>query len=163
MLEMVNWSSRRFLHIQNDICYYIDILDNGTDFEAWITREDYGVSSVMFGMPKQQGEDILNFDDFRKLVEANLEEYVEGYEEDYPEEEGTLSEVGKGGVKVNTNLKDFLEAHEGDYICISDMYSGREDILRGSEWLHRYDNAEDYTVTYIGEGGDSYDYYISIE
>lgn len=64
---------------------------------------------------------------------------------------------------MNTNLRDFLEAHEGDYVCINDMYSGREDILRGAEWLHRYENAEDYTVTYIGEGGDSYDYYISIE
>lgn len=64
---------------------------------------------------------------------------------------------------MNTNLRDFLWDHSNDYICISDMYSGREDILRGSEWLRRYDDAEDYTVTYIGEGGDSYNYYISIE
>ena len=64
---------------------------------------------------------------------------------------------------MNTNLRDFLWDHSDDYICINDKYSLRGDVAKGHEWLLRYDNAEDYTVTFIGEGRDSYDYYISIE
>ncbi len=64
---------------------------------------------------------------------------------------------------MNTNLRDFLWEHSDNYICINDRYSLKEQVAKGHEWLLMYDNAADYTVTYIGEGGDSYDYYISIE
>ena len=88
MLEMVNWTMRRHLFIQDGICYYIDILDDEENYESWITREGYGVSSIMFGCPKQQRDGILTFDDFRSMVIDNLPEYIESYEEDYPENEG---------------------------------------------------------------------------
>lgn len=61
--------------------FEIEIWHDGGNFEAWLTREGYGVSELMFGMPKAQ----QSIEAFRGMVEANLDEYMAIYDERYGE------------------------------------------------------------------------------
>ena len=63
--------------------FYIDIVDNGKGFEAWITGKKYGVSDLMFGMPKKQATEDITEEHFLELVEASFSEYAAGYIEEY--------------------------------------------------------------------------------
>ena len=71
--------------------WYIDIVETKDEFNAWLTRKGYGVSSHMFGSPKTQHPNdrpalTVSFDDFCDLVEGNLREYKALYNEDYADE-----------------------------------------------------------------------------
>ena len=59
--------------------FLVDIVTTGETYEAWLSREEYGVKSLMFGVPKEQ----QSLDEFLEIVEANLYEYEEGYDREY--------------------------------------------------------------------------------
>ena len=73
--------------------FYIDIVDAGDFWEAWLAHYECGVMELMCGWPKVQrpnytmsGEaEIWDFDRFCKLVEANLNSYEEAYINEYLE------------------------------------------------------------------------------
>lgn len=46
-------------------------------YEAWIYKKDIGVKDLMFGMHEE------SYDLFLDIVDVNLEEYEESYEEDH--------------------------------------------------------------------------------
>ena len=52
--------------------YFIDITDNGKEYEAWISKKGEGVSVFMFGMPIAQ----QSYDAFVDIVDGqNLKPY----------------------------------------------------------------------------------------
>lgn len=63
--------------------YFVDIVittyDSTTVFEAWLYRKNCGIKMLMFGMPSYQ----QSFETFKEVVEANVEDYIPLYEEDY--------------------------------------------------------------------------------
>ena len=68
--------------------YLIDIVEDNELFEAWLSHKDYGISTLMFGVPKrQEGNKIeMPFEAFRILVETNLDDYKATYEDEIVEE-----------------------------------------------------------------------------
>lgn len=76
--------------------FWVDIVDAGDTWEAWLTHNHYCVSDYMFSWPKVQhprGKDgkyhfdgdpeVWDFDRFCKLVEGNLKEYENSYREEH--------------------------------------------------------------------------------
>ena len=65
--------------------FFIDIHEKPDMYEAWLTRKNYGVSSLMFGVPKVQPVDnsVMTPEEFLDMVERNLEEYEAYYDEEY--------------------------------------------------------------------------------
>lgn len=61
--------------------YMVDIATTSDSYEAWIYRKEYGVKDLMFGMPQAQ----QTLDEFLDIVEANIEDYAKGYDEEYAE------------------------------------------------------------------------------
>ena len=61
--------------------FWIDIIDMGTYFEAWLSHKQYGISSMMFGALKKD----VTFTEFVDLVQCNLENenYVDTYIEEF--------------------------------------------------------------------------------
>lgn len=60
--------------------FYIDIVESESDFEAWITKKEYGLSALMFGVPrKQDGADDVSFASFCELIESNLDDHKANY------------------------------------------------------------------------------------
>ncbi len=60
--------------------YWIDIVDLGQEFEAWITCKESSISRFMFGMPKEQSNgEKTNYKDFYRIVETNMPDYVDDY------------------------------------------------------------------------------------
>ncbi len=66
-----------------DADFWVDVIDAGDNWEAWITHKAYGISSLMFGYPKKQPDCNVDFDFFCEIVEVNLEEYEDNYYDDY--------------------------------------------------------------------------------
>jgi len=68
--------------------FYVDIVETKGEIEAWLCGKKYGTSNFMFGMQKSSTYfhdfyEIYNgeyFNAFCKLVENNLDEYIEMYE-----------------------------------------------------------------------------------
>ena len=64
-------------------CFWIDIVETETDFEAWLQSKEIGISKLMYGIPKHQtiGNDILDvdFDFFCAMIEADKEDYIYEY------------------------------------------------------------------------------------
>lgn len=87
MIELVNYTIKRYLYARNGIYYYVDIYDSGASMEAWLTREEYGVSNAMFESPKHYDGKTLTEEYFLQTVLANLPDYCDSYEEEYTEEE----------------------------------------------------------------------------
>lgn len=63
--------------------YYVDIIEtnhggNSVDmFEAWLVPWDRGLSTLMFGCPKEQSNgDIIDYEKFMEMVEANVDDYI---------------------------------------------------------------------------------------
>ena len=80
----------RFVKAQNTLLetylfgdYIIEVCKEGTDwletFGAYLQREDYDVKSYIFGIPTSD----ITLEEFVKLVEANIEDYIHSYNEDY--------------------------------------------------------------------------------
>lgn len=71
--------------------YLVYITERKDQFDAWLTRKNYGVMDYMFGSPKKQHEldgteYTIDFDYFCELVECNLPEYKDGFELDHAED-----------------------------------------------------------------------------
>ena len=60
-------------------CFFIDIVDDGKWFEAWLTEKESGISNLMFGMPNEQPTEMIDFDRFLEIVEDNLDDYIYDY------------------------------------------------------------------------------------
>lgn len=70
----------------NDV--WVDIMDAGDMWEAWMYRKDMGVKSYMFGWPKVQyadtdEEEYYTLDDFIDIVCGNAREHLDFYDEQY--------------------------------------------------------------------------------
>lgn len=72
--------------------FYVEIADVGDYWEAWLCRKNYGIAEYMFGWLKQQhpydvpdGE-YYTKEMFLELVEGNLPDYIEQYNENHPKE-----------------------------------------------------------------------------
>lgn len=60
--------------------FYVDIVETGDGFEAWIAEKDSGLSALMFGVPRrQEGMGDTTFHSFCELVEDNLAEHEANY------------------------------------------------------------------------------------
>lgn len=60
--------------------FYIDIVESESDFEAWITEKEYGLSALMFGVPRKQADaDDVSFTSFCELIESNLDDHKANY------------------------------------------------------------------------------------
>ena len=63
--------------------FHVDIFDVGGRFEAWLWHTGYGISSFMFGWPKEEYDRIWTMAQFVDVVEKNLEDHKELYKEEY--------------------------------------------------------------------------------
>lgn len=54
---------------------FVDIVDNGPEYEAYIYDTNQGTKTLMFGAPVEQ----QSYDEFYKYVYFNLSDYVELY------------------------------------------------------------------------------------
>ena len=59
--------------------YFIDIVTTSEVIEAWIYNKDYGVKSLMFGLPIYQ----QTYSEALEIIEANAEDYISFYIEEY--------------------------------------------------------------------------------
>lgn len=79
MKRAENQSITRFI----DGEWYIDIVETKSKFEAWIQHKNYGVSDLMFSVPKKQkiGRKIYktDFEDFYELVNSQDISYMRAY------------------------------------------------------------------------------------
>ena len=57
------------------------------EFEAWLQHKDYGVMSLMFGTSFRQ---VKNGTEFLRLVVANIDGYINCYQEDYFDDEEAM-------------------------------------------------------------------------
>ena len=57
--------------------YVVYIKETNISYEYYLQNEEYGVISLMFGIPKSDIKDIEN------IILANIEDYIETYKEEY--------------------------------------------------------------------------------
>ena len=77
-----NIKTTRYIDYNHGKGLWVDVVDLGNEFEAWLTPIEYGVSRLMFGSPKEQSNgEHIDYDKFMELVNDNLEDYAEGCEE----------------------------------------------------------------------------------
>lgn len=60
--------------------YFVQVEDNNEIIEFYLYHKDYGVKTLMFGMPKKEVSDI------RQIILDNAEDYILDYIEKYIEE-----------------------------------------------------------------------------
>lgn len=63
----------------DDIDYSVEVIESDQDVEFWLQKKDYGVKSLMFGIPKQNDAAINYFD----LIKANILNHIRIYESQY--------------------------------------------------------------------------------
>ena len=69
--------------------YRVDMEFKDDSYDAWLYREDYGVKDYMFGCPKeyyntkQKRAITYTPDDFYEMIEANIDDYIRDYREEY--------------------------------------------------------------------------------
>ena len=78
----------RTLKLGKDGDVWVDIMDSGDMWEAWLYRKNMGVKDYMFGWPKVQHADTdeetyYDLDDFIDLVCGNAREHLKFYDEQY--------------------------------------------------------------------------------
>ena len=67
--------------------FYIDIVEKANEFEAWVSLNDYGISILMFGVPKQQPMcKPETIETFRRMVEHHIDVYGYNYRNQIMEE-----------------------------------------------------------------------------
>lgn len=59
-----------------DDTYCIDIVNTGTEYEAWVYRKDYGVKVLMYGI----SVDGITYERFVKISGINAKSYIEVYQ-----------------------------------------------------------------------------------
>lgn len=82
MMKKVDIKSTRFEHDD----FWVDVIETDYGWEAWITKKNYGVSAMMFGLQKEQKEFETTYEEALEIIENNLEEYERGYMEEYGED-----------------------------------------------------------------------------
>jgi len=68
----------RFGNYIIEICKETDF-DGNESFDAYLQRKGYGIKDYMFGVPTETN----TLEGFIELVEANIEEYIRFYREEY--------------------------------------------------------------------------------
>ena len=64
--------------------FILDLVTKGTEtYEAWIYHRDYGVKTLMWGVP----QDSTSYDEFKDMVASSVEDNIEGYKEEYMDDE----------------------------------------------------------------------------
>lgn len=67
--------------------YIVDIVEMSDEWEAWLYHKDYAVKMFMFGSLKKQelfdGPKEYDLKAFIELVDANVNDYIDVYEETY--------------------------------------------------------------------------------
>ena len=65
--------------------FIITVIEKNSEgtYEAWLNHKDYGVASLMFGVPQNS---VTGYKGFLLLVKANLPVYTKYYREEYCEE-----------------------------------------------------------------------------
>ena len=51
---------------------WIDIVDLGDSFEAWLQEKDYAYARFLFGLPKEQKMGYIDYEQFVEIVHSNL-------------------------------------------------------------------------------------------
>lgn len=65
--------------------FYIDVVGEEYGVSAWLHHRDYGISEMMFGLPRKQeftGEEFTD-DELIEIIKANLNEYEVSYLKGY--------------------------------------------------------------------------------
>ena len=57
--------------------YIVYIKDTYDTYEAWLQNKNYGIMSLMFGLPKKH----LSLEDFIELINNNIERDIKLYQE----------------------------------------------------------------------------------
>ena len=64
--------------------YIVDIIELPEEWEAWLYHKDYCVKMLMFGfVKKDQNNYPIPQEMFLELVDANVNDYIDEYEETY--------------------------------------------------------------------------------
>lgn len=58
--------------------FWIDVVEQNGEYEAWLTHKDYGVSDLMFGLNKEIG-----MKHFLSVVESIVDKFIKSYCENY--------------------------------------------------------------------------------
>ena len=76
MVETKSDIIKQFIYKKN-INYVIYVKDTISTYEFYLQNEDYGVISLMFGIPK------CDIKDMKNIILTNIEDYIETYKEQY--------------------------------------------------------------------------------
>ena len=86
MLQKTNQKITRYEYFNGEAIYYLDIVENPNNgnIEAILSRQGYAFWTYMWGSVVKTKEAKA---EYMELIEANLDEYIEYYEEDMEEDE----------------------------------------------------------------------------
>ena len=59
--------------------YIVEIIEVDDVYEAWISHEDYGAKSLMFGLLKKD----VSYENALVIVEGNLKTYIDIYKDEF--------------------------------------------------------------------------------
>lgn len=80
MKEITSENITRFMH--ND--FVVTVIETDDDFEAWLHHKDYGVSALLFAVPKfQPHAKEITYPGFLGMVESSIEAEIKTYTELY--------------------------------------------------------------------------------
>lgn len=65
--------------------FRVEVVTGDENYEAWLWHKDYGIKSLMFGMPKSQ----QSYEEFLDTVEATIVMDITQYANEYMDEEDT--------------------------------------------------------------------------
>ena len=78
-MEKTNIQITRF----KDGNYWVDVIDTGENYEAWLARKNMGIAQLMFGVPKVQSDGrTISYDKFCDMVKINLPEHKKYYDQE---------------------------------------------------------------------------------
>lgn len=64
--------------------YLVYIKEDAVTYDAWLQNKNYGVMSLMFGLPNKN----LTLEDFIQIVNNNIEREIKLYQELHEDKEG---------------------------------------------------------------------------
>lgn len=77
-MKPISWTTKTYQY--NDR-FYVDIVDDGVTYEAYLYTLDEGYKVLMFGVTVKD----VTFEEFEKMVEQNTQMYVDAHIEGTPE------------------------------------------------------------------------------
>lgn len=64
--------------------FFVDVVSKDGVREAWLSHDSVGISALMFGIPvRQEGRPAMFYNEFLRIVEANLAKYKDDYMHEY--------------------------------------------------------------------------------